>query len=91
MSLGPGNTALQPTGEEDDPAILGRKGSADFDYFDHDSYMLYEDDQEVKPQPMKADLVNASGKPINQQSISNIPLNAKLYLLLLESGMQVQP
>ena len=77
MSLGPEDKALQPTGEDDDPAILGEEGSADFDM---DSYEFYEDGHEQTPQPMEADLVDASGKPINQQSVSDLLLNAELHL-----------
>ena len=42
--------------------------------------MAYEDEQEVPPSPLEADLTDASGKPINQQSMNGILINAELRL-----------
>ena len=80
MVLGPDELALQPTGEDDPAAEEGREGSPDFDDFAFNTYEQYEDNVEVQPSPMEADIVDAAGKPVNQQAVSDILLNAELHL-----------
>ena len=76
MGLGPEDSALQPTGENVQ-SDEGQEGSPDFDTED---FAFYEDDQEIPRQRLEADLVDASGKPLNRQSVNDLLLNAELLL-----------
>ena len=47
---------------------------------DDDGYVPYEDDEVAPSVPLEADLVDASGKPVNQQSIADLLINAEVVL-----------
>ena len=78
MKLGPDETALLPTGETEARDDV-EEGSPDHD-FDVDRYIMYEDAQEDTPKPVEADIVDAAGKPVNQQSLHDVLINAELHL-----------
>ena len=79
MGLGPAESTLLPTGEEEQGECGpdGQEGNPDFDV---DAYLAYEDQHEETPPSLEADLVDASGKPVNQQSMHDILINAELRL-----------
>ena len=76
MGLGPEGTALLPTGEGEARDDV-EEGSPDYEM---DRYLMYEDGHEETPDPIEADIVDASGKPVNQQSLHDVLINAELHL-----------
>ena len=75
MSLGPEETTLQPSGEEPAEDSLGNEDSGPFEEF-----IAYEDEDEEPRLVPEADIVDAAGKPVNQQSTTDVLLNAELLL-----------
>ena len=76
MGLGPEETSLLPTGEEEARDNM-KEGSPDFDI---DRYLMYEDNAEEPLELMEAHIVDTLGKPVNQQLLHEVLINAELRL-----------
>ena len=77
MGLGPDESALLPTGEKDARDDI-EEGSPDYEV---DRFLMYEDAHgNLAQHPVEADIVDASSKPINQQSFHDVLINAELHL-----------
>lgn len=82
MSLGPPemvNKEPSPVVGSEDDAETQLDPTSVMD-FDPDSFTPYEDDVEAPPLTQEADIVDAAGKPLNQQSAADLLINAEVLL-----------